>query len=318
MNKIFDKIRKRRVVRILSYITKKFSFPGFEGVPIYNVLNFFSKEIKRDVIHIRAKAIAFSFFLAIVPSLIFVFSLIPYLPVPMLQDYLIEIVSEFIPNETFIMIEDTVTDVIANQRGGLLSLGFLIAVFFATNGMSTMMDSFDKSNASFVNRKFLKSKWIALKLTIILIFLFIATFVFVVTGNYFLNFLLNSMQIFNQLNFILFSILKWVIVICMFFISISIIYYYGPSVRKRWRFISAGSTLATILCLLISLGFSYYVNNFGHYNVFYGSLGTIIVFLLWLYLNSLSMILGFELNASIAYNRLMIDEKTKETPSEEV
>lgn len=308
MPKLKDKLKKTRTFRKLVINVKRFSFPGFEGVPIYNVLSFFFNEIKRDVFHIRAKAIAFSFFLAIFPALLFIFTLIPYIPVPSLQDNLIEILSGFIPLETFDMLEATITEIVAKQRGDLLSLGFIVAIFFATTGMVAMMDSFDKTNATFVKRGFLKSRWIAFKLTLILVVLFILTIVLVIAGNKILAFLIEFYHFKSSFTYFLFTALKWLIVILMFFIGISMIYYYGPAVRKKWRFISAGSTLATFLSILISLGFSYYVNNFGHYNILYGSIGTIIVFMLWLYLNSLTLLIGFELNASIAYNKLKLSE----------
>ena len=125
----------------------------------------------------------------------------------------------------------------------------------------------------------------------------------IVEGNLLLKMLLKNFKILTPFNFIILSTLKWFIIILLFFNSISFIYYYGPAVKKKFRFVSAGSTLATFLVIVISIGFSYFVNNFGHYNRFYGSIGTIIALQIYIYLNAFALLLGFELNASIAINK---------------
>lgn len=282
---------------------KSVTLPGFDSVPLYDVLVFFRNEIRRNVISVRAKAIAFTFFLALFPGLIFLFTLIPYIPIPGLQDDLITFLEELLPADTFAMLEKTIRGVIEEQRGGLLSIGLLLALFVSTNGVMAMMESFDKSYAVFVKRSALVKRWVALKLTIVIFFLLLLSIITIVEGNHLLRLLLKTFQILTPFNFILFSTLKWLITILLFFNSISFIYYYGPAVKKKFRFISAGSTLATILVVLISIGFSYFVNNFGSYNRFYGSIGTIIALQIYIFLNAFALLLGFELNASIAISK---------------
>jgi len=282
---------------------KEFTLPGFDSVPIYEVLVFLRNEIRRNVISMRAKAIAFTFFLALFPALIFLFTLIPYIPIPGLQNNLISFIQDLLPTDTFALLEKTIRGVIQEQRGGLLSIGLLLSLFVSTNGVMAMMESFDKSYAVFVQRSAIEKRWVALKLTIVIFFLLVISIITIVEGNLMLKLLLKTFHILTPFNFILFSTLKWFIILLLFFNSISFIYYYGPAVKKKFRFISAGSTLATALVILISIGFSYFVNNFGQYNRFYGSIGTIIALQIYIYLNAFALLLGFELNASIAINK---------------
>lgn len=282
---------------------KEITLPGFDDVPLYDVVVFFRNEMQRNVISIRARAIAFTSFMALFPALIFLFTLIPYIPVENLQENLIDFIRERIPSDTFKLLEGTITGIIQEERGDLLSIGLALALFISTNAMMALMQSFDKSYAVFIKRGTLKRRGIALGLTIVLFFLLLFSIMTIVAGNTLLKLLLATFDILNPFNFILFSTLKWMIVILLFFFSISFIYYYGPAVKKKFRFISAGSTLATLLVIGISIGFSYFVNNFGQYNRIYGSLGTIIALQIYIYLNSFALLLGFELNAAIAISK---------------
>ncbi len=286
---------------------KGVTLPGFDSVPIYDVMVFFRNEIKRDVISVRAKSIAFTFFLALFPGLIFLFTLIPYVPIPNLQNSLMNFFMEMLPGDTFTVLEKTIRGVIQEQRGGLLSIGLVFALFISTNGMMAMMESFDKSYAGFVKRNSLVKRWIALKLTIVIFFLLVLSIITIIEGNHLLKWVLKTFDILSPFTFLLFSTLKWFIIVLLFFNSISFIYYYGPSLKKKFRFVSAGSTLATLLVILISIGFSYFINNFGNYNRFYGSIGTIIALQIYIYLNAFALLLGFELNASITINKNLRD-----------
>jgi len=285
---------------------KRVSLPGFNKVPIYNVVVFFFYEVKQDVLPVRAKSISFTFFLAIFPAIIFLFTLIPYIPVENLQNNLIALIQEVLPGNVFQFIDSTIQDIVKKPRGGLLSIGFLLALYISSNGVIGMIDSFDKSNETFVKRNGLTKRWIAIKLTLILFFLLFSSLVLIVIGNKVLGFVLGELNI-SRFYLYLFMTLKYIIILLLYFISISTIYYYGPAVKKKWDFMSAGSTLATFLCIAISLGFSFFVNNFGAYNKVYGSIGTIIALLMWLYLNSFSLLIGFELNAAIAYNKNLLE-----------
>lgn len=302
---------------------KEVSLPGFEGVPIYYVIHFFIKEIQRDTISVRASSIAFNFFLAIFPAIIFFFTLIPYIPIDGLQENLNQIIKELMPANAYSLIQDTITGIINRPRSGLLSVGFIAAIYFATNGVAAIMEAFDKILSNFERRNFLHQRFIALKLTLILSLLLILTLVLIIGGNWIVDEILNYVQIksFWAIGFL--TGLKWFLIVFLLFNAISFIYYFGPATKRKWKFISVGSTLATVLTLLISLGFSYFINNFGQYNKLYGSIGSIAVFMVWMYLNSFALIIGFELNASIDFNKYKNLEESEteefsETPKQGV
>ncbi len=285
---------------------KDMSLPGFEGVPVYYVIAFFLREIQRDTISVRASSIAFNFFLAIFPAIIFFFTLIPYIPIEGLQQNLNQIIQELMPESVYVLIQDTITDIINRPRSGLLSIGFIFTIYFATNGVAAIMEAFDKIMANFKRRSFLMHS-VLLLLTLILI----------VGGNWMVDEIITYVQIKSFWVRAMFTGIKWLLIVLLLFNAISFIYYFGPATKRKWKFISLGSTLATVLTLLISLGFSYFINNFGQYNKFYGSLGSIAVFMVWMYLNSIALIVGFELNASIDYHKYKsLEESENEELSE--
>ena len=283
---------------------KKFSLPGFGGVPIWDVAGFFIGEIQRESLAVRASNIAFNFFIAIFPAIIFLFTLIPYIPIDNLQAEILGLLSDLFPEDAYQLVMETANDIIAKPRGGLLSLGFFMALYFSTNGMVAISNSFDKHyNSTFSTRNFIQTRMIAVLLTVVLASLLLMTIVLITAGNTLLQVLLERMDILSSFSLILLNLVRWIAILLMMFFSYSFIYYFGPAVKKKFTFISTGSTLATILTILISLGFSYYVNNFGQYNKLYGSIGTIIALLLWIYMNAFALLIGFELNASIGVNK---------------
>jgi len=286
-------------VRILVQYTKRVALPGFDHLPIYDVADFFLTGIQRGSVKTRAQSLAFSFFLAIFPATIFLFSLIPYIPIADFQDQLLQLIHDILPKNAYESARSTIEDIIRIPHGSLLSVGFLLALYFTTNGFMTMMRGFNGSYHVMETRSGVKQRLVALVLTVILTILVVVSTALIIFSEVATKFLVKSsiLKTKTQVAFLLLG--KWTVVLALFFFAISFLYYYAPSVRKRWRFISAGSTLATLLSVMVSIGFAYFVNNFGSYNKLYGSIGTLIVIMLWLYFNSLILILGFELNASI-------------------
>ncbi|MDX2001251.1 MAG: YihY/virulence factor BrkB family protein [Chitinophagales bacterium] len=278
---------------------KNATLPGFEEIPVWEIASFLRKELKKGEIATHAKSVAFTFFLAVFPSVIFVFTLIPYIPVDHLQENLTIIIREVLPKGVASLLDQAVFEASERQRGGLLSIGFFAAAFIASNGMMNMMASFDRNNEYFKKRSAIKTRLIALQLTFVLFILLIFSLALVIAGNKLLIYLLAEFNILNSFNIILFTTLKFLIIFSLFFNSISVIYRYGPARKKRWKFISPGSTMATILSVLVSLGFSFFVNKFGGPSRLFGSLGTIMALQIWIYLNSFALLLGFELNSCI-------------------
>lgn len=286
-------------ISILKTKAKEASVPGFDGVAIHYVIKFFMSGAKNGYLATRASAIAFNFALAIFPTMLFLFTLIPFIPVKNLQVELLTLIKDFLPQNAFQYFESTLVSVVTVKKIGVFSFGALASLVFSTNAVHALIQAFNNTYHTIDTRN-----WTAIRVVstflVFMIFILIATSVLLITFGQFILTSLVEVKIL-KLDFIYYIIAtgKWLVIIALFFFSISFLYYFAPAKKSQWKFISAGSTLATILALLTSLGFSYFVNNFGQYNKLYGSIGTIMVVLLWLYFNSFALILGFELNASI-------------------
>ena len=278
---------------------KWITLPFFDGVPLYDVSLFFWKSITKGAISTRASGIAFSFFLALFPTIIFLFTLIPYLQIQNFQNDLFLIIKEIVPDSIFTEIQGTIDDIINNPRGGLLSLGFFMALYFSTNGFAAMMAAFDASIHSRTSRTWLKQRLISFLLLIILSILLLATIALLTGGQWLIDYLLNNHILEDRFTYYILTIGRWIIIIALFFFAYSFLYYMAPAKKTRWRFISAGGTMATTLSIMIFVGFGFYINNFSQYNKLYGSIGTLLIVLLLIYLLSFVLLLGFELNASI-------------------
>ncbi len=304
---LLEKYRVYGRIRLTIMRAKNTSLPFFDGVPIYDVLFFIHREIKRDDIITRANSMAYSFFLALFPFLLVLLSIIYYLPLDFDIDSYIETLPEVVPEEARDMIRDTLFDVLEVPRGGLLSIGFILALFFSSNGMKTMMKGFDKAHEdAFVTRPFLKTQMMAIFLTLLMGSLFLSSLVLIVFGNLLIDLIFAEWIGYGYQ--IMIRVLKWVGVLILYFGCISTIYYFGPSLKTRFRFFSPGAAMATGLSLFTSLLFSLYVDNFAQYSEIYGSIGAFLIILIWLQLNCMILLLGFELNASIRVNKLKTDD----------
>lgn len=280
--------------------TKRCILPGFSALPLYTVAAFFFKEIGKDELLNKASSLAYNFMLAIFPAIIFLFTLIPFVPIPHFQDQLLGIISLLLPSNAYLAFETTLKDIVKNQNGGLLSFGFISAIFFATNGIVNLMKAFNKSSLIVETRGWLKKRLIAMVLTFAIVISLIICISALAASTYIRDYLQVHFDFKNNLFLDFFILLfKWFLLVGLYFVNISILYRYGPSHTKKWKLFSSGAFLATILAFLTIWGFSFYINHFAAYNKVYGSIGTLIVVMIWLYLNSLILLIGFELNASI-------------------
>ncbi len=288
------------------------SLPGFAGVAIYDILVFIRNELKRQALIMRANAMAFSFFLSLFPSIITLFALIPYVRtyvlsfIPGGENYMEVLTREIhlvMPGSAGEMLVETIQDLTTRPRAGLFSLGFFLTLYFASNGMRTLLRSFEKSyDVTYIRRPVWQKELIALGLTFLMGLLLIASIVLAILGHTLVVWLAQYVKL-DSFSTMALQLLRYITVVLFFYGGIALIYRYGPSVRQRFSFFSPGATLATLLSLLSSLAFSFYVDQFNTYNKLYGSIGTIIVVMLWIQINSFVLLIGYELNASIAVNR---------------
>lgn len=286
--------------------TKRVVLPGFSPLPLYTIATFFFQEIGKDSLLNKASSLAYNFLLAIFPAIIFLFTLIPYIPIEDFQDQLMSLIALVLPHNAYLAVESTLEDIVKNQNRGLLSFGFIAALFFSTNGVHHLMQAFNKSSLQVESRTWLKQRLVAVTLTVIVAFALIFGLGIMTVGEFVIAFLRSKLEFKDAFWLYLIDLVRWFILVAVYFITISILYRYGPAHPKKWRLFSAGSWLATILAVLTFWGFAFYINNFGSYNKIYGSIGTLIVIMIWMYLNSLIILIGFELNASIDLSKRSI------------
>jgi membrane protein len=305
---------KRRIlvsapISFLIRKSKKVLLPGFQGIPLFDVIRFFFLQAKKVGFTERASAIAFNFTMTIPPAVIFLFTLLPYLPIPRnFIEGMFMLIRDVVPGEkNNAGLIKFLQDMLESERTGVLSVGFVLAMFFSSNAVLGIMRSFDKQYIGFIKRKDLHQRWVALRLTFILILLFILCISsLIMQGN-----VLRWLGIENRILIFIIHNFRWVLIVLLFLMSISFIYRWAPAVHKKWKLFNPGAILATFLTIAFTGGFSWYVSNFSNYNELYGSISTVLILMLLIYFNSLVLLIGFELNVSINSLKHEVDERKK-------
>ena len=304
------------------------SFIGFHGVPIYDVVVFVINESQRDDLFTRANSVAFSIFLALFPSILTLFTLVPFalefltIWFPALDDFnmtLYEEIKRVMPGQAGDIVFGFVQEITNSPKVGLLSFGFLLAIFFSSNGMLSLMQAFEKSYVKvFRQRGFLRKRMVATGLVFLVGLFIIASVLLVILFDSIINWVDYWTKMGGISRFLINS-LRWVTMLTLYYVIIGTLYRYGAATIKRFSYVSPGVTLATILSLLTSVAFSYYIDGFNRYDTytkFYGSIATVIIVMLWLQLNALILIIGFELNAAIAVHRDLTEVETEDKLTE--
>lgn len=309
-----DKFIKTSVpYRYVSLRSKSMYLPGFQGLPLYEVIVFFKSQVKKVGLIERARSIAFSFLMAIPAATIFLCTLIPYLPVSKkLASQLLILTKEITPNQnTSQLVTNFINDFLTKPRGGLLSFGLVVALYYASNAVIGLMRSFNRSLHSFTRRNYFENRLVAIQLTLVMILLLIGTIVILVTQNELLKYVFKAIHVQRSSARGIVKTLRWVVIIPLFYFTIAFIYKHAPAIKKKWRLISPGTTLATFLMILLTFLFSFWVNKFGNYNKVYGSIGTILILMIVVYFNALILLIGFELNVSIHYLKEKAQQRTQ-------
>ena len=311
ISKIEKLVLNSVLVRFLSAKSKKIFLPGFQGVPLYDVWRFFLEQVRKVGLNDRARSISFSFLTAIPAATIFMCTLIPLLPVSKkIEHQLILLTRDLTPNKNIsIAISNLIYDFIDKPRTGLLSFGLLLALFYASSAMMGLMRSFNKSLIYNSKRTFFEARWMAIKLTLLLVLLVIGTVVILGTQDELFKYLLKGLHVKSKTTTLVLKTIRWLVIVPLFYFSIAFIYKYAPAVDKRWKLSSPGTLLATFLLILTSFCFSFWVNKFSTYNKVYGSIGTILIIMLLIYFNSMVVLIGYELNVSIHHLKTMAGER---------
>ena len=279
------------------------------------------QEIQRFDLFTRANSIAYSFFLSLFPSIIALFTLIPWLKSTFLHYlpggenfdvYLQNEIQKVMPGDAGDQLFGFIEDITNNPRIGLLSVGFISAIYFGSNGILSLLRSFDKTYEDFAKWNSWKMRWVAIVLAVQLSALLIASVILVILGQSFVKMINDWLHLGSFVELSL-NVIRWIVIISLYYVSIALIYRNGAAMIRRFKFFTPGAALASFLCLLSSVIFSMYVDMFNTYNRLYGSIGAIIVLMLWIQMNVMSILIGFELNASIVINKRMLSTVEKIT-----
>ena len=294
-------IFRSRPSQKLIRLTDSWKPPGFDGSSLYLVSKTLIREIQVHRLNVRAAAVTYNFLMAIPPSLLFFCSLVPYLPLHGVQDSILTLLRVMTPNESsYKSISVIIVDFLTNERRDILSFGILSTFFFSSNGIMGLMRTFDRSLPMYVARGGLKRRWTAIKLTAMVLLVVLLTIGALIIQTDYVNNLIDSIFGFVALV----HTLTLLIVVAMIFLVICVIYTYGPSLTQRFRFFSPGAIVATVLSVLITVVFFFLVKNVIHYNKIYGSIGTLMALMVWIFLLTQTLLLGYELNVSILLSKL--------------
>ena len=295
-----------RPVRSTLYFLQHFSLAGSKGVPLYDVLRFFLRTIFNGDLNQRAKGLAYSFMTALPPLLIFFFTLVAYFPVDGIQNELLGELGNIIPDKIMGPISNTVNDVMGHRHSTLLSIGFITSIILAANGLMGVISSLNFANRSIEKRPYVQRYLLSMMLVFIIYVTVVLTIALLMGHKLLLQILFaQGWLMITKTNALLFNIGRWLLTIMAILTVVSLIYYWAPAKRQRVGFFSAGSVLATAMFLLLSWGLGLYLNNFSRYNLLYGSIGTLLMVMFWIYFNCIVLLVGYELNISI-YNGTII------------
>lgn len=278
---------------------KRIIVPGFEQVNLFQLLQFLYKQLNTIGLYDRASAISFNLIMALPAGFLFLFSIIPYFPKSFkIKTQILSVFKDISPNtSTYRFILDIINDLLS-QHVGIFSFGFLLLLFYASNAMTGIIRSFDKSIMQ--NRPFfLHQRMRALRLTLILMLLVFASILVLIGQDQLTTLLRDVFDIKRKTILPYWNMIRWAVIILLLFYGNAFIYKFAPHVKEKWSLLSPGAILSTLLMLLTTLGFSYWVNNFGSYSKIYGSIGTVLVVMTLIYINALILLIGFELNVSI-------------------
>ncbi len=258
---------------------------------------------ERDDIFNGAAALGFYLTLAIFPIMIFLMALVPYLPIADVGEAMMNFLRQVLPPSAMSMLADVLREVTRERRGGLLSFGIIAALWSASTGMYAVMQQLNDAYEVEEKRPFLRARATAVGLTILFGALVLGAFSLVVLGGVIQQFLGDHFG-FSEALLLFFRVFRWVIIVLALLLAISLVYYLGPNRRHPFKFLSAGTVLASVLLLAASYGFSLYTSNFNNYSAVYGSIGAVIVLMMWLYIVGLVILLGAEVNAALERDRL--------------
>lgn len=294
---IEGKLNKIPIVRNLVKLLKQVILPGFNGLSLYDLLEIYSVGIVEGAFSSRASSIAYSFFIALFPFLLFILNLIPFIKVEDFQNRFLTFIEELLPPQTQEFFFPVIEDIALNPRNSLISVTFFLTLFLTANGVNSIFSAFEYSVHVNINRSFFKQYFVATLVSIFLAILLLITVGSILYGEYLISELKANAYIENDFFWV--NFLQYTIFIIMLYTTISTLYHFGVREGKETRFFSIGALVTTLLFLLTTYFFGVYINNFSNYNELYGSIGALLILMFYIWINSNLLLLGFELNISL-------------------
>ena len=294
---IEERIERIPVFRNLIRPLKKIKLPKLGGFSFYDLLELYGLGIAESAFSYHASAIAFSFFMALFPFALFILNLIPYIPIEGFQTDFLEFVKDGVPPNTYDAIYKIINDILNNSHSGLLSSGFLLSIFLMANGLNGILGGFESSKHVLIKRGFFQQYFVALGMSIVLSLLLLLTVAIIVVFEVFIQMTMIQDVLSDRIPLIILG--RYAFVILMILLTISILFKFGTINDKNSAFISIGSVFTTFLVILDSYFFGIWVIRFSKYNELYGSIGTLLIMMFYIWINCAILLLGFELNASI-------------------
>ena len=281
--------------------SSKVTIPGTDGLSLYHLWDIYSGGIIHGTFSTRASAIAFSFFMALFPYLLFIFNLIPYVEdLNVIDDFRIKFllfIDTLLPPDTQEYVGDIFADIANNPRAGLLSFSFILSIFLMTNGVNAIFTGFEFSYHTNIKRSLFRQYIVAIGVSLVLAFLLLLTVILVVYLTYAVEDLSEYGLISNDGTGT--GVVKYIAFVVLIYIAVATLYYFGTKEARQARFFSVGAFFTTILTLITSFLFGLYIENFSNYNELYGSIGALLILMVYIWLNANILLLGFELNASL-------------------
>ncbi len=294
-----DRLMRFKPFRFIISLLQKVILPGFEGLSLYVLLKIYLTGILEGAFSARAGSVAFSFFMAIFPALLFLLNLIPYVPIDQFDQKFLTFIYDLMPSQSEVYFRPIVNDIFHNQRAGLLSFTGILTLFLMANGVNAAFSGFENSFHITMNRGFIRQYIIAIGVSLILALLLVTTIVVIIYFEYLLNTLRDRDLMSNDTDITLLGIGSYVFFVAMIYIVVATLYFFGTKSGRESRFFSPGAFMTTLLIMLTTYLFGIYIDNFSNYNELYGSIGALLIMMLYIWLNSNLLLLGFELNASL-------------------
>lgn len=303
-------LKRIPLIRQVIILLENIKLPWLQGISLFELIKFYISGVLQGGISYRAAAIAFSFFMALFPFALFILNLIPYIPIEGFQADFLNFVRENVPPTTFDAIENIINDILHNSHSGLLSTGVILSVFLMTNGVNAVMSGFETSLHITVKRAYFRQYFVALLMSMLLTFILIFTIAAIVVLEVVIQRTIIqdvlSSRVSDKIS--LLEMGRYIFVILMIMLVTAILFKYGIKQSKKKKLITIGTVFTTILIILSSYFFGIWVVKFSKYNELYGSIGTLLIFMFYLWINCMVLLLGFELDASIG--------KLKQHPTE--